>query len=71
MALSNEKRIELCIDEALSYKRHQLSKWEIKFLNGLRSGYWKYSQLTVKQKTVVRPILKRLKLLPPSPKFPM
>lgn len=71
MALKREVTILMAIDNALTFKRTDLTAWEIKFLNGLRSGHMKYSQLTVRQKTTVVPILKRLGLMPLSPKLPM
>lgn len=67
MALSREVKFSMLIDVALHEKRKQLTPWEVKFLNGLRYTYRKYSMLTVTQKTRVTPILKRLKLIPPSP----
>lgn len=69
MALSREVKFSMLIDDALRDKRKQLTPWEIKFLDGLRYSYRKYSMLTVTQKTRVTPILKRLELIPPSPKL--
>ncbi|MNJ36843.1 hypothetical protein D3C77_316480 [compost metagenome] len=71
MTLTREVAILMAIDNALTFKRADLTAWEIKFLNGLRSGHMKYSQLTVRQKTKAVPILKRLRLMPLSPKLPM
>lgn len=61
--VTREVKIILAIDSALSEKRGSLTPWEINYLNGLRTAYVKSSSLSVKQKTVVTPILKRLGLL--------
>lgn len=61
--VTREVKIILAIDSALTEKRGSLTPWEINFLNGLRTAYVKSSSLSVKQKTVVTPILKRLGLL--------
>lgn len=61
--VTREVKIILAIDSALTEKRGNLTPWEINFLNGLRTAYLKSSSLSVKQKTVVTPILKRLGLL--------
>lgn len=61
--VTREVKIILAIDSALTEKRESLTSWEIDFLNGLRTAYVKSSSLSVKQKTVVTPILKRLGLL--------
>jgi hypothetical protein len=60
---TREEKIIMAIDSSLTVKRESLTLWEINFLNGLRSAYVKSSSLSVKQKTVVTPILKRLGLL--------
>lgn len=61
--ITREEKIIIAIDSALTVRRESLTLWEINFLNGLRSAYVKSSSLSVKQKTVVTPILKRLGLL--------
>jgi len=61
--VTREVKIILAIDSALTEKRGSLTPWEINFLNGLRTAYVKSSSLSVKQKTIVTPILKRLGLL--------
>lgn len=61
--IKREEKIMMAIDTALTKHREKLSSWEISFLNGLRSAYVKSSSLSVKQKTTVTPILKRLSLV--------
>jgi hypothetical protein len=60
--MTREEKMMLSIDSALTTKREQLTPWEITFLNGLRTAYTKSKSLSVKQKTVATPILKRLGL---------
>jgi hypothetical protein len=58
--LTREMKIVDAIDNALTRKRESLSAWEINYMNGLRNAYRKSSSLSVKQKSVVTPILKRV-----------
>ena len=62
VALTREQKVVLALDTALTSKRDELTTWEINFLNGLRSAYIKRSSLSVKQKSTVSPILKRIGL---------
>jgi hypothetical protein len=61
--MKREEKMIMAIDSALSAKRENLTPWEIGFLNGLRTDYTKKGMLSVKQKTVATPILKRVGLL--------
>lgn len=60
---TREMKIIDAVDRALTQKRQSLTAWEINFLNGLRNAYSKSKSLSVNQKTVATPILKRLGLL--------
>lgn len=55
-----EVRMILSIERAIDKKKSQLSTWELDFLTSLAAVYRKKGSLSVKQKNVAYPILRRV-----------